>query len=68
MNGGHIGEEFEDAKQGRDEESREAYDAAAKRDFGGEVGLNPYGRNPDNKEEAKEMLRRGIVNNAPKAA
>ena len=55
MNGGPIGDEIQDAKQGRDERAREVYDDEVKRSFSGEVGLSPYGRNLDN-EEAEEIL------------
>ena len=56
LSGGPLRDEIQDAKQGQDERAREAYSHEAKRDFGHESGLNPYGRNPDNGAEAEEML------------
>ena len=58
MTGGLIGEEIEDAKQGKDASTREEFAREAKRDFGveGSQGLNPYGGHPDNRNEAGDML------------
>ncbi|EPS94509.1 hypothetical protein FOMPIDRAFT_1033316 [Fomitopsis schrenkii] len=57
--GGPIGQEIDDAKQGRDGSSRQHFAHEAERDFdrgNGTVGLNPYGENPDSTREAGEML------------
>ncbi|PSS05486.1 hypothetical protein PHLCEN_2v3768 [Hermanssonia centrifuga] len=57
--GGLIGGEVQDAKQGRDADTRSQYAHEAKRDFGiesGSRGLNPYGENPDSTEELKSKL------------
>ncbi|GJE85596.1 hypothetical protein PsYK624_016750 [Phanerochaete sordida] len=58
VTGGPIGEEIEDAKQGKDASTREEFAREAKRDFGVESsqGLNPYGQHPDNRNEAGDML------------
>ncbi|KZT65889.1 hypothetical protein DAEQUDRAFT_730932 [Daedalea quercina L-15889] len=59
LNGGPIGREIEDAKQGRDEASRRQFAHEAARDFdrqNGAAGLNPYGQNPDSRDEVGEML------------
>ncbi|KAF7789733.1 hypothetical protein EIP86_000679 [Pleurotus ostreatoroseus] len=62
-NGGPLGQEVQDAIQGKDAQTREEYAHEAERDFGMEAqprsqGLNPYGQNPDNKDEVAEMLSR----------
>ena len=56
-----VGNEIQDAMQGRDAESRREYAHEVERDFGAESsqGLNPYGKNPDNKQEVGEMLASG---------
>lgn len=58
MTGGPIGDEIQDAKQGRDASTREQYDKEASRDFGVEAsqGLNPYGQNPNSRSEASDLL------------
>ncbi|KAH9838748.1 uncharacterized protein C8Q71DRAFT_856675 [Rhodofomes roseus] len=59
LSGGPIGQEIDDAKQGRDEASRKDFTHEAERDFdrgNGSAGLNPYGQNPDSRGEATEML------------
>ncbi|KAI0076032.1 hypothetical protein K474DRAFT_1623706 [Panus rudis PR-1116 ss-1] len=63
VSGGPLRNEIQDAKQGQDESSRDEFAHEARRDFGREANpraggeaLNPYGRNPDNKEEAENML------------
>lgn len=58
VTGGPIGEEIQDAKQGKDAFTREEFAREAKRDFGaeGSQGLNPYGKHPDNREEVSDML------------
>lgn len=58
LSGGPIGQEIQDGAQGKDAESRRDYAHEAQRDFNVEnrQGLNPYGKNPDNKQEASEML------------
>ncbi len=64
-NGGPVGQELQDAVQGVDVATREEYAHESKRDFGREnqpqsraQGLNPYGRNPDTKDEVADMLAR----------
>ncbi|KIP11052.1 hypothetical protein PHLGIDRAFT_33597 [Phlebiopsis gigantea 11061_1 CR5-6] len=56
-----VGDGTQDAMQGKDAESRREYAREAERDFGVESnqGLNPYGKNPDSKQEASEMLASG---------
>lgn len=62
MNGGPIGSELQDAKQGRDSSSREHFRHEAYRDFAApdpHTSLDPYDRNPDSKEEVGRMLASG---------
>ncbi|CAL1715919.1 unnamed protein product [Somion occarium] len=50
---------MQDAKQGRDESSRRQFGHEAQRDFAAKdvhAGFDPYGRNPDSKEEVSQML------------
>ncbi|KAI0090192.1 hypothetical protein BDY19DRAFT_938953 [Irpex rosettiformis] len=57
--GGPISKEIHDAVQGKDASAREQFAHEKKRDFGaetGHAGLNPYGRSPDTRKEAEEML------------
>ncbi|RDX41834.1 hypothetical protein OH76DRAFT_1411747 [Lentinus brumalis] len=54
LDGGALGSELQDAKQGTDQRSREQFTHEARRDFDG--ALDPYGRNPDSKEEMGERL------------
>jgi hypothetical protein len=57
--GGPLGDEIADAVQGRDASTREQFAHESERDFGAEsggVGLNPYGRNPDGRQEAEDLL------------
>ncbi|KAI0761573.1 hypothetical protein BD413DRAFT_616949 [Trametes elegans] len=62
LDGGPLGRELQDAKQGADPRTREQYAHEARRDFAssnpttGAQGLNPYGRNPDSTREAGERL------------
>lgn len=58
VNGGPIGQELQDAKQGEDTAARQDFRHEAERDFDrqGAQGLNPYGRNVDSRKEAEEML------------
>ena len=60
LSGGPIGYEIQDAKQGVDERARETFGREVKRDFGHESGLNPYGRSPDSRKEAEDMLVQGF--------
>ncbi|TBU27548.1 hypothetical protein BD311DRAFT_665104 [Dichomitus squalens] len=53
LDGGPLASELQDAKQGTDPRTRAAFDHDAKRDFD---PLNPYGRNPDSKEETADRL------------
>ncbi|EKM57839.1 uncharacterized protein PHACADRAFT_251712 [Phanerochaete carnosa HHB-10118-sp] len=54
VSGGPIGDEIQDAKQGKDASTREEFAREAKRDFGveGSQGLSSYGKHPDNRNEA----------------
>ncbi|KAI9001514.1 hypothetical protein BD414DRAFT_512040 [Trametes punicea] len=58
--GGPLARELQDAKQGTDSRAREQFAHAARRDFApgkeGAQGLNPYGRNPDSPQEARDAL------------
>lgn len=57
--GGPVGDELQDAVQGRDASTREHFAHESKRDFGVEgrsLGLNPYGRNPDGRKETEDLL------------
>ncbi|OJT05824.1 hypothetical protein TRAPUB_3319 [Trametes pubescens] len=55
--GGPLGRELQDAKQGTDPRTREAFAHEARRDFApGPQGLNPYGENPDSRGEAAQRL------------
>lgn len=58
VTGGPIGEQIQDAKQGKDASTREEFAREAKRDFGveGSKGLNPYGEHPDTRKKASDML------------
>lgn len=63
-NGGPIGEELQDAKQGEDDTARREFKHEAERDFAkhsasGPQGLNPYGRNVDSRSEASDLLASG---------
>ena len=54
-----MGDEIQDAVQGRDASTRESFAHESKRDFGvesGSAGLNPYGRNPDGRKETGDLL------------
>ena len=53
LDGGPLNREIQDAKQGSDGRTRAQFAHEARRDFD---ALNPYGRNPDSKEEAGERL------------
>ncbi|KAI0688692.1 hypothetical protein C8T65DRAFT_674082 [Cerioporus squamosus] len=54
VDGGPLRSELQDAKQGADQRSREQFSHEARRDF--DATMNPYGRNPDSKEEMGERL------------
>ncbi|KAI0701229.1 hypothetical protein BC835DRAFT_270954 [Cytidiella melzeri] len=56
--GGRIENAIQDAVQGTDAATREQYAHESKRDFGVESGdsLDPYGGNPDNRNEAEDFL------------
>ena len=58
LSGGPVKDEIQDTVQGEDAESRREYAREAQRDFGveGSQGMNPYGKNPDTRQEANEML------------
>lgn len=56
VSGGPVGDEIQDAVQGRDASTREQFAHESNRDFGVESGLNPYGRNPDGRKEAEDLL------------
>ncbi|KAI0365525.1 hypothetical protein BV20DRAFT_1046693 [Pilatotrama ljubarskyi] len=69
VDGGPLAPEIQDAKQGADPRAREQFAHEARRDFAhpsqaqsrkpgleGARGLNPYDRNPDTLDEAREML------------
>ncbi|KAI0667986.1 hypothetical protein C8Q78DRAFT_1081847 [Trametes maxima] len=71
LDGGPLGRELQDAKQGADAGTREQFAHEARRDFApasasasaqGSQGLNPYGRNPDSLEEAGQRLPAGYAN------
>ena len=53
LDGGPIGREIQDAKQGSDAHTRAQFAHEARRDFD---ALNPYGRNPDSKGEMDQRL------------
>ncbi|KAI0750317.1 hypothetical protein C8Q80DRAFT_1253839 [Daedaleopsis nitida] len=53
LDGGPLNREIQDAKQGSDGRTRAQFAHEARRDFD---AMNPYGRNPDNTEEAGERL------------
>lgn len=48
-NGGDLAGEVQDAQQGQDADTRRDFKPAGR-------GLDPYDRNPDSKEEVREML------------
>ncbi|KAI0350417.1 hypothetical protein OH77DRAFT_1507000 [Trametes cingulata] len=77
VDGGPLARELQDAKQGADPRAREQFAHEARRDFAhpqarqggnakearmeGAQGLDPYGRNPDTLDEAREMLASGYA-------
>lgn len=58
LNGGPIGREVQDAKQGTDERTRTQFSHEARRDFD---ALNPYGRNPDGAKDMGDRLASGYA-------
>ncbi|KAI0648625.1 hypothetical protein C8Q79DRAFT_1007216 [Trametes meyenii] len=70
LDGGPLGRELQDAKQGGDMRAREQFAHEVRRDFAPSSvsvstqeshGLNPYGRNPDSLGEAGEQLAAGYA-------
>jgi hypothetical protein len=53
VNGGPVGDELEDARQGEDEGTRNDYQSSGN---ASSKGLNPYGESFDSRKEAAEKL------------